>query len=209
MKQGWIKPIFILILAFPMAAAAMEIQPARGKENVERSVVLQEDKAAGNHKPSLQNISIRATFSSSDVIGKVAPEEFREYDLAATFRLPWSRYSATGWGVGTGLMVGLGALCSSGEAGLALSLLPLAVFGHRDGGVSLDLGAGGAALSRYQFGEQDFGSPFQFALTAGLSVPIFRHVGVGYRFLHYSDAGLNGADTTGADLHMVELLYLF
>ncbi|WP_410000329.1 acyloxyacyl hydrolase [Halomonas sp. I1] len=32
---------------------------------------------------------------------------------------------------------------------------------------------------------------------------------MGYRFLHYSDAGVNGPDTTGADFHMIEFRYRY
>lgn len=71
------------------------------------------------------------------------------------------------------------------------------------------MGAGPALLSRHRFGEQDYGGYFQFALTVGLSVPVFRGFGVGYRFLHYSDAALYGHDTTGADFHMLEIHYRF
>lgn len=35
------------------------------------------------------------------------------------------------------------------------------------------------------------------------------NLGLGYRFLHYSDAGINGSNTTGADFHMVEFTYRF
>ncbi|XKE46946.1 acyloxyacyl hydrolase [Halomonas organivorans] len=68
-------------------------------------------------------------------------------------------------------------------------------------------GAGAALFSRHRFGEQDFGGPFQFALTLGVGVPLYRHLGLGYRFLHYSDAGVNGSDTTGVDFHMIEFSY--
>jgi hypothetical protein len=71
------------------------------------------------------------------------------------------------------------------------------------------MGAGGALLSRHRFGTQDYGGPFQFALTLGAGVPLSEHLGLGYRFMHYSDAGINGSNTTGADFHMVEFTYRF
>ncbi|WP_083235907.1 acyloxyacyl hydrolase [Halomonas caseinilytica] len=43
----------------------------------------------------------------------------------------------------------------------------------------------------------------------GVRVPLYRRLGVGYRFLHYSDAGANGPDTTGADFHMIEFRYRY
>ena len=46
-----------------------------------------------------------------------------------------------------------------------------------------------------------------FALTLGLGIPLYKKLGVGYRFMHSSDAGVNGLDTIGADFHMVEFIY--
>jgi len=160
-------------------------------------------------KQSLLSVSMRATVSSSDVLGDVAPEEFREYGVAANFGLPWAWYSQSGWGAGIRLMASAGALYGAGETALVVSLIPLVVLGSQDGRFTLDMGAGGALFSRHHFGTQDYGGCFQFALTAGVGVPLFERLGVGYRYLHYSDAGINGAHTTGADLHMLELTYRF
>lgn len=160
-------------------------------------------------KLSLLSVSIRATFSSIDVLGDVASEEFREYDVAANFRLPWAWYSQSGWGAGIRLMASAGALYSVGETALVISLIPLVALGSQDGRFTLDMGAGGALLSRHKFGTQDYGGYFQFVLTAGVGVPLYKGLGVGYRFLHYSDAGIYGPHTTGADLHMLELTYRF
>ena len=160
-------------------------------------------------KLSLQSVSIRARFSSTDILGGSAPEEFQEYDVAANFRLPWAWYSQSGWGAGIRLIASAGALYGAGETALVVSLIPLVALGSQDGRFTLDMGAGGALLSRHHFGTQDYGGYFQFALTAGVGVPLFEQLGVGYRFLHYSDAGINGPNTTGADMHMLELTYRF
>jgi hypothetical protein len=160
-------------------------------------------------KPGLLSVSIRARLSSTDVIGGLAPEEFREYDAAANFRLPWAWYSQAGWGAGIRLMGSAGALYGGGETALVVSLIPLVALGSQDGRYTLDMGAGGALLSRHRFGTQDYGGSFQFALTAGVGVPLFKRLGVGYRFLHYSDAGIYGPHSTGADFHMLELTYRF
>jgi len=143
------------------------------------------------------------------VLGDVAPEDFHEYDVVASFGLPWERYSPSDWGVGTRLMASAGALRGAGSTAFAVSLIPVLAFGSRDGRYTLDLGIGGALLSKHRFGTQDFGGPFQFALTLGVGVPLYERLGVGYRFLHYSDAGTNGSHTTGVDFHMIELIYRF
>ncbi len=157
----------------------------------------------------LLSVGMRARVSGVTVLGDVQPESFQEYDAVANFGLPWGRYSLSGWGVGTRLMASAGALRGVGETALVVSLIPVLALGSQDGRLTLDLGIGGALLSKYRFGTQDYGGPFQFALTLGTGVPLYERLGLGYRFMHYSDAGINGSNTTGADFHMVEFTYRF
>jgi hypothetical protein len=209
MRHRSVLLVFLLLVSLPAAAAVTDAESSPDRVSIEAPAADRQSEPQGAGNVSLHNVSVRGTFSSADVVGNKAPEAFGQYDVAATVRLPWSWYPTSGWGLGTRLMLSAGALCGSGETGLAVSLLPLIAYESQEGRFSLDLGAGGAVLSKDQFGEQDFGSPFQFALTAGFGIAIFKYFGLGYRFLHYSDAGLNGSYTTGADLHMYELFYRF
>jgi hypothetical protein len=152
---------------------------------------------------------MRARVLETTILGDTPPESFQEYDALVNFGLPWERYSRSGWGAGTRLMASAGALHGARETGLVVSLIPLLALGSQDGRFTLDMGAGGALFSRHRFGTQDYGGPFQFALTFGAGVPLNEHLGLGYRFLHYSDAGINGSNTIGADFHMVEFIYRF
>ena len=156
---------------------------------------------------SLQSLSMRARVSEKTLLGEDAPEDFKAYDVSANFGLPWKSYSTSGWGMGTRLMASTGILRGAGENALVVSLIPELTLGSEDGRFTLDLGAGGALFSRHRFGTQDYGGPFQFTLTLGVGVPLYKKLGLGYRFLHYSDAGVNGSDTTGADFHMIEFSY--
>ena len=159
---------------------------------------------------ALHSYSFRGTFSSIDVIGAKVSQEFRAYEVGASFNLPWLRNSAAGWKSSTRLLTSAGVLHSANDTGATVSFTPQVVFdiGSQHRIFSLDMGAGVAVLSAHQFGTQDFGGHFQFTLTGGLSIPLNKHFELGYRYLHYSDAGLIGPDTTGADLHMIELIYL-
>jgi len=157
----------------------------------------------------LLSVGVRASVSGDTVLGDVAPEEFHEYDVVASFGLPWERYSPSDWGVGTRLMASAGVLRGAGSTAFAVSLIPVLAFGSRDGRFTLDLGIGGALLSKHRFGAQDYGGAFQFALTFGGGIPLYKRLGLGYRFLHYSDAGIYGSHTTGADFHMIEFTYRF
>lgn len=180
--------------------------PALGRENPaphrQAAITVAEDLR-------LMSVGVRARVTESTVLGQAQPESFQEYDAVVHIGLPWERYSLSGWGVGTRLMGSAGVLRGAGETALVASLIPMLVFGSQDGRFTLDMGAGGALLSRDRFGTQDYGGPFQFALTLGAGFPLYQRLGVGYRFLHYSDAGINGSDTIGADFHMVELTYRF
>jgi hypothetical protein len=109
--------------------------------------------------------------------------------------------------MGTRLMASAGILRGVGETAVVASLIPELTLGSEDGRFTLDLGVGGALFSRHRFGTQDFGGPFQFALTLGIGVPLYKKLGLGYRFMHYSDAAVYGSDTTGADFHMIEFIY--
>lgn len=157
----------------------------------------------------LLSVGMRASTSGDTVLGDVPPEEFQEYSAVATFRLPWGRYSESGWGASARLAASAGALRGAGETALVVSLIPVLALGSQDGRFTLDLGIGAALLSKQHFGTQDFGGPVQFALTLGVSVPLYERLEVGYRFLHYSDAGIYGSHTTGADFHMIESTYRF
>ena len=157
----------------------------------------------------LQSLSMRARVSEHTVLGKVAPEEFEEYDVAMNIALPWQSYSTSGWGTGSRLMASAGILRGAGEDALVVSLIPELTLGSEDGRFALDLGVGVALFSRSRFGVQDYGGPFQFALTMGITAPLYKKLGLGYRFLHYSDASVNGPHTIGADFHMIEFNHRF
>ena len=152
----------------------------------------------------LLSIGARARVGEKRVLGKVAPESFREYDVVATLRLPWQHYTASGWGIGTRLMGSAGILEGANKTALVVTAIPLLAFGSEDGRFTLDVGAGLALISEHRFAQQDFGGPLQGALTFGASVPLYQRVGVGYRFMHYSDWGAYGPSSIGVDFHMIE-----
>jgi hypothetical protein len=158
---------------------------------------------------SLLSLSIRARVSNATTLGAAQPEEADAYDLAVLLALPWLNEIKSGWKIDSRLMASAGLLQSGGDDALTVSLIPGIALRGKGGWLVLDAGAGVALMSRHTLGTQDYGGPFQFALTAGASLPAGKRLSLGYRFMHYSDAGINGDDTTGADLHMVEIGYRF
>jgi hypothetical protein len=158
---------------------------------------------------SLRSLSIRARVSNATTLGAAQPEQADAYDLSAHFATPWLSKIRSGWKIGSQLTASAGLLHSAGEDAVTVSLIPKITVRSKGGGFVFDAGAGFALISPHTLGTQDYGGPFQFALTVGASLPVGKRWGLGYRFLHYSDAGINGDDTTGADFHMVEISYRF
>ncbi|HEX2055881.1 MAG TPA: acyloxyacyl hydrolase [Nitrospiraceae bacterium] len=142
-------------------------------------------------------------------LGEQMREDFTGGDVFGLYRLPWSWYSKSGWGVGTRLITSAGALSALEKVALVSSVTPLLALGTQDGRFTIDAGLGGALISAHRFGRHDLGGPFQFTATAGISIMPFKPLGVGYRFQHYSDGTIYGTETRGVDLHMIELTYRY
>lgn len=155
------------------------------------------------------SFSIRGSFSDATVVGKDAPENFDAYDISSNFDLPWKSSSIFGLNISTRLMTSAGILRWGSKDALVVSIMPELLIGSKDGRYYLDIGGGLAFLSRYRFGTQDFGDHLQFAFTSGITIPLYEELSVAYRYMHYSDGGVHGSGTTGADLHMIELTYNF
>ena len=157
----------------------------------------------------LLSVGVRARVGEKNVLGKEQPESFREYDVVVSIQLPWKGQSPPGWGVDARLLTSVGVLQGAGKTALVASVIPVFALGRQDGLLTVDLGTGLALLSEHRYAQQDYGGHLQFALTFGVSVPLYQRVGLGYRYLHYSDAGAYGPYTIGADFHMIELIYHF
>lgn len=155
------------------------------------------------------SVGLRAGITGASVLGEEQQQTFREIDAVAHIALPPAWYSKSDWGVGTKLIVSAGALNGGGATGFITSLVPALFLGSKDGRFAIDVGIGGALLSRHHFEQQDFGGPFQLVGTLGVGLPLYGRFGAAYRFQHYSDAGLYGSDSLGADFHMIELTYRF
>lgn len=158
---------------------------------------------------NLLSMGVRVQVGEKRVLGEEQPDSFRENDLVASFGLPWAGASLSGWDVRGRLLTSVGVLDGPNENALVASAIPVLAFVMRDAQLVVDLGVGLALLSEHRYEQQDYGGPLQFALTLGVGVPVTQRFGLGYRFLHYSDAGVYGAKTIGADFHMVEMMYRY
>lgn len=158
----------------------------------------------------LESLAVRGGVSGSSPIGEEQQVNFQQADLAVTARLPWEWEIGSGWVLGTRMLASAGMLRGAREISGIVTFVPLNVtFGRKDALFSIDMGGGGALLSDYKFGEQNFGGPFQFVWTFGATSRFAGPFGAGYHFQHYSDATIYGSGSRGVDLHLFEVIYWF
>ncbi len=158
---------------------------------------------------SLASIGVRGGVSGLSILGDAAQEDYVQWDLDATFRLPWSWYHRSDWGLGSKLLVSAGALIGAKEPGFLGTLVPEITFGPKKEWISFHIGGGIGLMSKWEFGEQDFGGPFQFIANLGVTIVPFHPIGVGYQFQHISDSHIYGDKSRGVDMHLVEASYRF
>jgi len=160
---------------------------------------------------TLLSIGPRYGFSGkAPLLGKQQTYNFNLFDVAATFRLPWSWPLGEGpWSVETRLITSAGALYAAGDTGFIATVVPNVALSGWNGFVSLDAGLGLGFFSRDKYGTQDFGGPVQIVGTVALQIHPIPHAFAGLRLHHFSDAGLYGSNALGVDLYIVEVGYRF
>jgi hypothetical protein len=140
---------------------------------------------------------------------------FHQYEAFASYGLPWSMRNDSGWGVALQANGALGALHAAEKTGFIGAVGPGLIFDKAGGkGVALEIGGDLNFLSQYNFGAVDLNGNVLFDGHVGVMYrfcggPGGGGPGIGYRFQHMSNGGLNGKRNTGLDLHMLALSWHF
>ena len=160
---------------------------------------------------ALESFQLRGGFNGGSPIGEEeGRENFYQGDVALTARLPWEWDVGSGWIFRTRMLGSAGVLRGAQNTSGVFTFVPLDLaFGRKDGLVMIDMGGGGGLFTRHTFGSQDFGGPFQFVWTFGITSRFAGPFGAGYHFQHYSDATIYGSQSRGTDLHLFEVIYWF
>lgn len=136
-------------------------------------------------------------------------EGAKQYEAFATYQLPWSLRTKSGWGVSTQVAVTAGALRSQGENGFIGSLGPSFGIGNPKFPLELDLGISVGMLGRDKFGSRDYNGIEQFISHGGVIYHITPSFGLSYRFQHMSNAGFNGTPNPGLNMHLFGVNWYF
>ncbi len=137
-------------------------------------------------------------------------ESFNQYDLFASYGLPWSWQWGRAIQVDTNLTTSVGILDGGGERGVAGSLGFEFVFNGAGGRLPIELRAGSALtlISRHQYGAEDLGGPLQFTHHISLYYWFLENLSVLARVQHMSNAGIY-SENPGVDMIMLAMVYRF
>ena len=137
-------------------------------------------------------------------------ESFNQYDLYASFGLPWSWQWGQAIQVDTRLTTLLGVLDGGGDTGLAGSLGFEFVFASATGSCPFELRAGSAltGLSEDEFGDEDFGGPLQFTHHISLYYWFLQNLSIVAKVQHMSNGGIYD-ENPGLNMAMLALVYRF
>jgi hypothetical protein len=190
---SWAEPVTVVMVP-PQAGVAGESQFAE-----------EQTKPMG-----LLSVSPRYGIGGNSPLGEEQKENFELYDIAAVVRLPWGWWRRSSpLGLETRLIASVGELTGAGTTSLMATLIPALAVTNRSGNISIDVGLGPGFFSNHRFGAQDFGGPVQIVGTFGVGFDPLPGFHAGYRFQHFSDAGMYGSSSLGADMHLFEFGYRF
>ncbi|TLY12660.1 MAG: acyloxyacyl hydrolase [Nitrospirae bacterium] len=161
-----------------------------------------------------RRVSIRAGANKTHGLDPGRPPGRHERQISfwegPEFTLPWGwQEKSSGLKLDMRLLASAGELAAAADTSLMATLVPCLALSSPSGALSIDVGAGAAVFSNYKFGAQNFGGPAQIVGTAGVGLNPFPGFYAGYRFQHFSDAGIYGPTSLGVDMHIVEIAYRF
>jgi len=133
---------------------------------------------------------------------------FRSGDAFLGCNLPVSWQLGDCFQIKTRLDFTAGWLGRAGENAATSSVGPAFVLKYKNVPLALEGGSSSVLISRFEFGSQDLGGPFQFRTYAGLNWDITRYWRLSYRFEHISNAGIEQPNP-GLNLHTFAFSYVF
>jgi hypothetical protein len=165
-------------------------------------------RAENTAKGPLSLVAMGARVGTNDATNKEGGLD--RIDVFWSWRSPYAWEFKPGWDIGARLNASVGAIRGQGETGAIGTFVPTLAVGDTDDVFSLEAGVGLALFSRWEYGTvEDFGGPLQFILDLGVNYRVYKRFGVGYRFQHWSDAGIHGTNNRGVEMHMLEFSYRY
>ena len=141
--------------------------------------------------------------------GDDARSDLLRYDIVSQLNLPWRWQTQSDFIIASHVEVTAGVIHNDDDASVIASVSPGLTFTNSSKRFYFDASLGLALIPDYNLGPEDFGGPVQFTYGGGIGFRPNKHLVLGYRIQHFSDAWVYGKDNRGVDMHMLELRYRF
>ena len=135
-------------------------------------------------------------------------ESFNQADLLAAYRLPCEWQLGDSLNLGTRATAAASVLDGGGDTGLLGALGLELVFGLGESPFEIRVGSQGTLMSRYKYGDEDFGGAFQFTTYIGMDYRLLERLNASARVQHMSNAGIYSKNP-GVNFVMLGLRYAF
>ena len=133
---------------------------------------------------------------------------FQQAEAFTRVDLPWRWQVMDDWLLQWRADFSVGWIYGNKDHGIIGTLGTSVAIKYKDFPISIEIGSCPTLMSRDEFGDKDFGIPFQFTSFGGFSGNIGKRWAVGYRFQHMSNAGL-ARPNPGLEMHMFSVRYRF
>jgi lipid A 3-O-deacylase len=121
----------------------------------------------------------------------VEGEDFNQLEIAATYRLPWTRRLDQGWTLESRINASAGALHhDGGDTAAIVTIGPGLAWVSPSQQYTIEAGISPTLVSKHEFGEADFGGNFQFTSFIGLNSRLGERTTATFRVQHMSNAGI-------------------
>jgi len=150
----------------------------------------------------LESVGVRYGFPA-----KSETRGLQEAEMFSDCRLPW-RYSLGDLEARLTLDMSLGWLGGHSENAFMGTVGPSLRLRWPNFPIELDGGSSPTFVSEHQFGNTEISTHFQFTSHAGINWEVTRHLRLGYRFTHMSNAGIKEPNP-GLNMHVIGTSWLF
>jgi lipid A 3-O-deacylase len=135
-------------------------------------------------------------------------ERFEQVETFAAWEMPWRWNFYSDWYFRPGVDVSAGWISNQKDSGFVGTLGPTLELHKGNFPIVLEGGSSPTILSRYRFGNKDFGDNFQFTSHIGLKWQVTKQFSLGWRFQHMSNASI-AEPNPGVNLEVLSASYTF
>ncbi|MGH7940567.1 MAG: acyloxyacyl hydrolase [Limisphaerales bacterium] len=135
-------------------------------------------------------------------------DSFHQVEVFGGYNIPWRLNFYSNWFLRPGADASAGSISDDDTRAFVGAIGPFVELGKGAFPLTLEGGAAPTFLSRHRFASRNFGDNFEFTSHLDVNCRITRHITLGARFQHMSNAGITHINP-GVNMEFLSLRYDF